>query len=137
MKIFPTNSVPSTPSNSHSLRQPMRVLTNIKKLLLVINLVFISPIATAATPTEQVISLKCSYAIAAIIGEMGTETTNLIMQDALSQIDENNGEFLCRDPGNGKIYVRLQSTEMSASDNKLVFTVNTLNYEIERTIYGR
>jgi hypothetical protein len=108
-----------------------------KKLLLVINLVFISPIIIAATPTEQTISLKCSYAIAAVIGEMGTETTNLIMQDALSQINENNGEFLCRDQGDGKIYVRLQSTEMSANDNKLVFTINTLNYEIERTIYGR
>jgi len=47
-----------------------------KKLLLVINLVFINPIVTAATTTEQVISLKCSYAIAAVLGEMGTETTN-------------------------------------------------------------
>ena len=108
-----------------------------KKLLLVIHLAFITPVITAATPTEQVISLKCSYAIAAVIGEMGTETTNMIMQDALSKIDENSGEFLCRDAGNGKIYVRLQSKEMSDSDNKLVFTINTLNYEIERTIYGR
>lgn len=108
-----------------------------KKYLLVIYLAFISPVVTGATPTEQVISLKCSYAIAAVIGEMGTETTNLIMQEALSKIDENNGEFLCRDAGNGKIYVRLQSREMNASDNKLVFTINTLNYEIERTIYGR
>ena len=108
-----------------------------KKFLLVINLVFVSPVVTGATSTEQIISLKCSYAIAAVIGKMGTETTNLIMQDALSKINENNGEFLCRDPGKGKIYIRLQSTEMSDSDNKLVFTINTLNYEIERTIYSR
>ena len=108
-----------------------------KKLLLVINLVFLSPAVTAATATTQVISLKCSYAIAAVIGEMGTQTSNKVMQEALSLIDENNGEFVCLQPGDGKIYVRLQSTEMSASDNKLVFTINTLNYEIERTIYGR
>lgn len=108
-----------------------------KKILLVINLVFISPVVTGATSTGQVISLKCSYAIAAVIGEMGTQTKNLIMQDALSKINEDNGEFVCLQPGDGKIYVRLQSTEMTANDNKLVFTVDTLNYEIERTIYGR
>jgi len=108
-----------------------------KKLLLVINLVFLSPAVTAATPTAQVISLKCSYAIAAVIGEMGTQTDNKVMREALSLIDENNGEFVCLQPGDGKIYVRLQSMEMTANDNKLVFTINTLNYEIERTIYGR
>ena len=108
-----------------------------KKLLLVINLVFIPPAVTAATATTQVISLKCSYAIAAVIGEMGTLTGNKVMQEALSLIDENNGEFVCLQPGEGKIYIRLQSTEMTTNDNKLVFTVNTLSYEIERTIYGR
>ena len=108
-----------------------------KKLLLVINLVFLSPAVTAATATAQVISLKCSYAIAAVIGEMGTQTDNKVMREALSLIDENNGEFVCLQPGDGKIYVRLQSTEMTPNDNKLVFTIDTLNYEIERTIYGR
>ena len=108
-----------------------------KKLLLVINLVFIPPAVTAATSTTQVISLKCSYAIAAVIGEMGTLTGNKVMQEALSLIDEDNGEFVCLQPGDGKIYVRLQSTEMTANDNKLVFTINMLSYEIEKTIYGR
>ena len=108
-----------------------------KKLLLVINLVFLSPTVTAATAATQVISLKCSYAIAAVIGEMGTQTDNKVMREALSLIDENNGEFVCLQPGDGKIYVRLQSTEMTASDYKLMFTINTLSYEIERTIYAR
>ncbi len=108
-----------------------------KKLLLLANLVFISPVVTAATSTGQVVSLKCGYAIAAVIGEIGTQTSNKVMQEALGKVNENNGEFVCLQPGNGKIYVRLQSTEMSANDNKLVFTINTLNYEIERTIYGR
>ena len=107
-----------------------------KKLLLVIILAFISPVVTGTTTTGQVISLKCSYAIAAVIGEMGT-TTNKIMQEALREIDENNGEFVCLQPDNGKIYVRLQSTGMSANDNKLMFTINTRSYEIEKTIYGR
>lgn len=108
-----------------------------KKLLLVISLVFISPAVTAATSAAQVVSLKCSYAIAAVIGEMGSQTANKVMHEALSLIDENNGEFVCLQPGDGKIYIRLQSTEMTTHDNKLVFTVNTLSYEIERTIYGR
>lgn len=108
-----------------------------KKLLLVINLLFISPAVTAATSTPQVISLKCSYAIAAVIGEIGTQTGNKVMQEALSLIDENNGEFVCLQPGDGKIFVGLQSTEMSINDNRLMFTINSLNYEIERTIYGR
>lgn len=59
------------------------------------------------------------------------------MQEALTEIDDDNGEFICLQPGNGKIYVRLQSTEMSANDNKLVFTINTRSYEIEKTTYGR
>jgi len=108
-----------------------------KKLLLVINLLFISSAVTAATSTPQVISLKCSYAIAAVIGEIGTQTGNKVMQEALSLIDENNGEFVCLQPGDGKIFVGLQSTEMSINDNRLMFTINSLNYEIERTIYGR
>lgn len=107
-----------------------------KKLLLIISLVFISPVVTGATDTGQVISLQCSYAIATVLGEMGT-TTNKVMQEALSGIDETNGEFVCLQAGNGNIYVRLQSTEMSANDNKLVFTINTRSYEIEKTTYGR
>ena len=108
-----------------------------KKLLLLATLVFISPATTAATSAGQVVSLKCGYAIAAVIGEMGTQTSNKVMQEALGKVNENNGEFVCLQSGDGKIYVRLQSTEMSANDNKLVFTINTRSYEIERTIYGR
>ena len=107
------------------------------KLLLVISLVLVNPVVTAATSTGQIISLKCGYAIATVIGEMGTQTSNAVMQEALSKINENNGEFVCLQPGDGKIYVRLQSTEMSAADNKLVFTIDTHSYEIERTLYGK
>lgn len=108
-----------------------------KKLLLIVNLVFISPFVAAATPATQTVTLKCGYAIAAVIGEMATQTSNKIMQEALSLIDENNGEFVCLQPGDGKIFVGLQSTEMSINDNRLMFTINSLSYEIERTIYGR
>ena len=108
-----------------------------KKLLLVISLIFISPVAVAATTTAQIISLKCSYAIAAVIGEMATQTSNKVMQEALSLIDENNGEFVCLQPADGKIYVGIQSTEMTISDNRLQFTIDPLSYEIEKTIYGR
>lgn len=108
-----------------------------KKLLLIINLVFLSPAVTAATAAAQVMSLKCSYAVAAVIGEMGTQTENKVMREALGLIDENNGEFVCLQPGDGKIYVGLQSTEMTINDNRLLFTVNPLSYEIERTIYGK
>jgi hypothetical protein len=108
-----------------------------KKLLLVINLVFISPVVAAATATPQIVSLKCGYAIAAVIGEMGTQTGNKVLQEALSLINEDNGEFVCLQPADGKIYVGLQSTEMTINDNRLLFTINPLSYEIEKTIYGR
>lgn len=108
-----------------------------KKRFLLISLFFIAPVATANTSAEQIISLNCGYAIAAVIGEMGTQTSNQVMQEALSLINEDNGQFVCLQPADGKIYVRLQSTEMTTNDNKLVFTVNPLSYEIERTIYGR
>lgn len=107
-----------------------------KKRLLAITLAFLSPVVSVGAATGQVISLKCSYAIATVIGEMGT-TSNKVMQEALTEINDDNGEFICLQPGNGKIYVRLQSTEMSANDNKLVFTINTRSYEIEKTTYGR
>lgn len=108
-----------------------------KKQFLLISLFFITPVATATTPSAQIISLNCGYAIAAVIGEIATQTSSQVMQDALSLIDENNGQFVCLQPADGKIYIRLQTTEMTTNDNKLVFTVNPLSYEIERTIYGR
>lgn len=108
-----------------------------KKLLLVVNLVFISPFVAAANPATQAVSLKCGYAIAAVIGEMGSQTSNKVMQEALSLINEDNGEFVCLQAADGKIYVGLQSTEMAITDNRLQFTINPLSYEIEKTIYGR
>ena len=108
-----------------------------KKLLLFISLVLASPVSVAAATTTQIVSLKCGYAIAAVIGEMGTQTKNKVLQEALSLIDENNGEFACLQPEDGKIYVGLQSTEMGINDNRLLFTINPLSYEIEKTIYGR
>ena len=110
-----------------------------KYLTLILTVISIgsTSVTVAATSTGQLISLACGYAIAAVIGEMGTRTSNLVMQEALSKIDVTNGEFVCLQPGDGKIYVRLQSTAMSADDNKLVFTIDTHSYEIERTIYGR
>ena len=108
-----------------------------KPLILLISLIIISPAITAATPTSRTVSFKCGYAIAAVIGEMGSQTSNKVLQEALGQLNENNGEFVCLQPGDGKIYIRLQSTEMAANDNKLVFTIDTLSYEIVKTIYGR
>ena len=106
-----------------------------KRILLATYLFLFNP-ASGVAAVEQTVSLKCSYAIATVLGEMGT-TTNKVMKEALRLINEDNGEFICRRPGNGKIYVRLQSTEMSAEDNKLVFTIDGRSYEIEKTIYTR
>lgn len=108
-----------------------------KKLLLVLYLVSISPFVAADTPATQTVTLKCGYAIAAVIGEMATQTSNKVMQEALNLIDEDNGEFVCLQPADGKIYVGIQSTEMTISDNRLQFTINPRSYEIEKTIYGR
>lgn len=104
-------------------------------------LTFILAIATPslllAETTEEVVSFRCSLAIDAVFAEMDKQAENLVTQEALSQINEKNGEFVCIQTDDSKMFVRLQSKEMKATDNMLVFTIDVNTYRVLKTFYGR
>ena len=85
----------------------------------------------------EVVSMKCSLAIEAAIQEMNRQSSNPVVQEALANIDEDDGQFICIRPNNSQIFVRLEAKGMAAEDNKLMFTINAKTYEVERTLYGR
>ncbi len=91
----------------------------------------------SAVAVEEVVSFKCSLAIDAAIKEMDAQSGNLVIRDALEAIDENNGQFVCIPADDSVIFVRLQSTQMSTQDNRLVFTVDTRSYKVLKTFFGR
>jgi hypothetical protein len=104
-------------------------------------LAFILGIATPnllhAESSEEVVSFRCSLAIDAVIAEMDKQAENLVTQEALSKINEKNGEFVCIQTDDSKMFVRLQSKEMSPLDNKLVFSIDAQTYTVIKTYYGR
>ncbi len=107
-----------------------------QRFLLAIVLGLATPsLVTAAT--EEVVSFKCSLAIDAVIAEMDKQASNPITQEALSKINDKNGEFVCIQTDDSKMYVRLQSKEMTATDNRLVFTIDPQTYSVLKTYYGR
>ncbi len=108
-----------------------------QRFLLAIVLGFATPSLVAAATTEEVVSFKCSLAIDAVIAEMDKQASNPVTQEALSKINDNNGEFVCIQTDESKMYVRLQSKEMTAADNRLVFTIDTKTYSVLKTYYGR
>ena len=99
-------------------------------------LLFSFNLAAADSPTE-VVSFKCGLAIDAVFAALDTQAENPITQEAMAKIDESNGEFVCI-PGDGsKIFVRVQSREMTDIENRLVFTVDTSTYRVVKTLFGR
>jgi len=91
----------------------------------------------AAERTEEVVSFSCALAIDAALAELDGQSENLIIQEALSDIDDVNGQLVCITMSANEIQVRLQSTDMSFSDNRLVFSINAKTYTIQKTFYGR
>ena len=71
-----------------------------------------------AESSEEVVSFRCSLAIDAVIAEMDKQAENLVTQEALSAINEKNGEFVCIQTDDSKMFVRLQSKQMKATDNR-------------------
>ena len=90
-----------------------------------------------AESVEEVVSFRCGLAIDAVIAEMDKQSGNLVTQEALSKIDEKNGEFVCIQTDEAEMIVRLQSTEMAPTDNRLVFTIDPRTYRVLKTFYGR
>ena len=84
----------------------------------------------------EIVSFRCSLAIDAVFAELDRQADNPVTAEALQKVDENSAEFVCGHVSEDKILVRLQSPDMSATDKKLVFTVDTRTYAVTKTHYG-
>lgn len=96
-----------------------------------------TPSLLHAESSGEVVSFRCGLAIDAVIAEMDKQAGNLVTQEALSAVNEQNGEFVCIEADDSKMFVRLQSKEMKATDNRLVFTIDVRTYRVLKTFYGR
>ena len=114
-----------------------QVFNSMQRFLLAFVLGLATPNLVVAATTEEVVSFKCSLAIDAVIAEMDKQASNPVTQEALSKINDNNGEFVCIQTDESKMYVRLQSKEMTAADNRLMFTIDAQTYSVLKTYYGR
>ena len=90
-----------------------------------------------AESAEELVSLKCARAIDAALAELDAESPNLIIQEVLSSIDDVNGQLVCIPMNAKEIQVRLQSTDMGYSDNRLVFSIDAKTNTELKTFYGR
>jgi hypothetical protein len=91
----------------------------------------------AAELEEEVVSFSCALAIDAALAELDKDAHNLIIQHALSTINDKNGQLVCIVMSADEIQVRLQSTDMKATDNRLVLSINAKTYTVRKTFYGR
>ena len=91
----------------------------------------------AAELEEEVVSFSCALAIDAALAELDEEAHNLVIQHALSTINDKNGQLVCITMSADEIQVRLQSTDMKASDNRLVLSIDAKTYEVQKKFYGR
>ena len=91
----------------------------------------------AAELDEEVVSFSCALAIDAALAELDEDAHNLVIQQALSTINDKNGQLVCIVMSANEIQVRLQSTDMKASDNRLVLSINAKTYKVMKKFYGR
>lgn len=91
----------------------------------------------AAQSKEELVSFRCALAIDAVLAELDSNSENLVIQQALQQIDDVNGQLVCIPISAKEIQVRLQSTEMTGNDNRLVFSLDAETYSVRKTFYGR
>mgnify|MGYP007062856958 CR=1 FL=1 len=91
----------------------------------------------AVLGAEELVSFRCALAIKAVFAELDEKSKNLVIQEALSSIDDVNGQLVCIPISANEIQVRLQSSEMSGADNRLVFSLDAKTYVVRKTFYGR
>lgn len=122
---------PAIADNRARLRSgPGRLATALLAGLLCIN-----PFASAGA--EELVSFRCALAIDAVLAEMDKQAQNLVMQQALSSIDDVNGQLVCIPMSADELQVRLQSTQMADNDNRLVFSLDAKTYSVRKVFYGR
>lgn len=86
---------------------------------------------------EELVSFRCALAIDTALAELDEQSGNPVIQQALSTIDDVNGQLVCIEVSSKEIQVRLQSTDMKDSDNRLVFSIDARTYSVLKTFYGR
>lgn len=85
---------------------------------------------------EQV-SFRCALAIDAVLARLDEQTENPVIKQALDRIDEDNGQLVCISMSSREIQVRLQASDMTAADNRLVFSLDAKTYKVLKIYYGR
>ena len=91
----------------------------------------------AAQSGAELVSFRCALAIDAVLAELDSNSENLVIQQELNRIDDSNGQFVCIPISADEIQVRLQSTDMTGNDNRLVFSLDAKTYRVRKTFYGR
>jgi len=91
----------------------------------------------AAQSSAELVSFRCALAIDSVLAELDMSSENLVIQQALAHINEVNGQLVCIPISDSEIQVRLQSTEMTGNDNRLVFSLDAKTYQVRKTFYGR
>lgn len=94
-------------------------------------------IPLTAQADEELVSFRCALAIDAVLAKLDTSVENLVIQQAMAHINDVNGQMVCIPMSADEIQVRLQSTEMTGNDNRLVFSLDARTYEVRKTFYGR
>ena len=111
--------------------------TRSRTALMLAMLILTQPLPASAEPQEELVSFSCALAIGAAFKELDKLSENLVTKEAISEIDDRNGEFVCIHVNPREIQVRLQSTEMTGADNRLVFAVDASTYVVRKTYFGR
>jgi hypothetical protein len=105
--------------------------------LLLASLALSSPGPVTAAPPSELVSFKCALAIGAVFKELETLSENLVTKEAIDKINDRNGEFVCIYINPREIQVRLQSTDLTDADNRLVFALDAATYVVLKTYFGR
>jgi len=106
-------------------------------IALLLVLVLALPNLAAAAPPEEIVPFRCALAIKAVFTELEELLENPVTKEMVGDIDDENGQFVCIYINPGEIQVRLQSTEMTLADNRLVFVLDTVTYVVLKTYFGR
>ena len=92
---------------------------------------------SSAEAAGELVSFRCARAIDATLAHLEEQAENLVIKEALSKIDDVNGQLVCIPMSAREIQVRLQSTDMNYSDNRLVLSIDPETYKVLKTFYGR
>ena len=132
--------MPDMPSQTMARSQAMcrmREFGRVQVMLLLALLALALPNPAAAAPPDELVSFKCALAIGAVFKELEKLSENPVSKEAISNIDDQNGQFVCIYINPKEIQVRLQSTDLTAADNRLVFSLDATTYVVLKTYFGR